>query len=194
MKTPANPTRKGYTFGGWYTNSSCTKKYNFSSPVKKNLKLYAKWTKINPFKDGVKMTDKKAKITYRVISAKKKTVMVYKGENKKAKSVTIPSTVTIHKVKCKVVTIGKDAFKGYSKMAKAELGTNVTTIEKNAFSGCKKLNTITLKGKNLKTVQSNAFKGTTKNLTFKTKGMKKSQKDKLLKILKKGGNKKIKVK
>ena len=79
-------------------------------------------------------------------------------------------------------------------MAKAELGTNVTTIEKNAFSGCKKLNTITLKGKNLKTVQSNAFKGTTKNLTFKTKGMKKSQKDKLLKILKKGGNKKIKVK
>ena len=194
VKTPANPTRKGYTFGGWYTNSSCTKKYNFSSPVKKNLKLYAKWTKINPFKDGVKMTDKKAKITYRVISAKKKTVMVYKGENKKAKSVTIPSTVTIHKVKCKVVTIGKDAFKGYSKMAKAELGTNVTTIEKNAFSGCKKLNTITLKGKNLKTVQSNAFKGTTKNLTFKTKGMKKSQKDKLLKILKKGGNKKIKVK
>ncbi|UPM54343.1 InlB B-repeat-containing protein [Gottfriedia acidiceleris] len=41
---PANPIRVGYTFGGWYTNSACTTAYNFSTKVKNNITLYAKWT------------------------------------------------------------------------------------------------------------------------------------------------------
>ena len=28
---------------GWYTDSACTKAYNFSKPVTKNLTLFAKW-------------------------------------------------------------------------------------------------------------------------------------------------------
>ena len=38
-----DPTKKGYTFGGWYNGS---KKYNFNSPVKANLTLKAKWIKV----------------------------------------------------------------------------------------------------------------------------------------------------
>ena len=36
---PPNPTREGYTFGGWYADSECTIPYNFTTPhVKKLLK------------------------------------------------------------------------------------------------------------------------------------------------------------
>ena len=74
------------------------------------------------------------------------------------------------------------------------IGANVATIEKNAFSGCKKLKTITLKGAALKTVKSGAFKNTAKNLTVKAAKVKKTQRGKLQKTMRKGGNKKLKVK
>ena len=34
----------GFTFGGWYTDSACTKAYDFNSEVTSNITLYAKWT------------------------------------------------------------------------------------------------------------------------------------------------------
>ena len=37
--------RKGYTFAGWYTDKACTKKWSWSTPVTKNITLYAKWVK-----------------------------------------------------------------------------------------------------------------------------------------------------
>ena len=41
---PTNPTRSGYTFAGWYTdNEKFTTKYDFATPVTKNITLYAKW-------------------------------------------------------------------------------------------------------------------------------------------------------
>lgn len=48
---PADPTRDGYTFGGWYTDEACTQAYDFSTPVTADLTLYAKWTK-NAFNPG----------------------------------------------------------------------------------------------------------------------------------------------
>ena len=51
---PADPTREGYTFGGWYTDEACTQAYDFSTPVTADLTLYAKWTKnaTNPGGNG----------------------------------------------------------------------------------------------------------------------------------------------
>ena len=42
---PADPTREGYTFAGWYTDAACTKTYDFATAVTSDLTLYAKWTK-----------------------------------------------------------------------------------------------------------------------------------------------------
>ena len=42
---PADPTRDGYTFAGWYTDEACTKAYDFSAAVTADMTLYAKWTK-----------------------------------------------------------------------------------------------------------------------------------------------------
>ena len=41
---PKDPTKTGYTFGGWYTDEACTNAYDFSQPVTKDMTLYAKWT------------------------------------------------------------------------------------------------------------------------------------------------------
>lgn len=41
---PTDPTRTGYTFGGWYTDVPLTVAYSFSTTVSSDLTLYAKWT------------------------------------------------------------------------------------------------------------------------------------------------------
>ena len=41
---PASPTRTGYTFAGWYSNSALTTTFSFSTPITSNTTLYAKWT------------------------------------------------------------------------------------------------------------------------------------------------------
>ncbi|SFI93101.1 InlB B-repeat-containing protein, partial [Lysinibacillus fusiformis] len=37
------PTKAGYTFGGWYTDASYTQTYDFNSNITGNIKIYAKW-------------------------------------------------------------------------------------------------------------------------------------------------------
>ena len=51
---PADPTRKGYTFAGWYTDEACTEAYDFSAAVTADMTLYAKWVKnaVNPGGNG----------------------------------------------------------------------------------------------------------------------------------------------
>ena len=41
---PENPTKMGYTFGGWYTDEACKNAYDFAAPVRGDMTLYAKWT------------------------------------------------------------------------------------------------------------------------------------------------------
>ena len=49
---PADPTRKGYTFAGWYTDEACTEAYDFSVAVTADMTLYAKWIKNAVAPDG----------------------------------------------------------------------------------------------------------------------------------------------
>ena len=41
--TPA-PTKEGFTFDGWYEDSTFSKKFDFNTPITDNMTLYAKWT------------------------------------------------------------------------------------------------------------------------------------------------------
>ncbi len=45
VSQPADPAQDGYTFDGWYTDSALTNAYDFNTPVKNDMDLYAKWTK-----------------------------------------------------------------------------------------------------------------------------------------------------
>ena len=66
---PADPTRDGYAFGGWYSDQNCTKKWDFSTEVTGAVTLFAKWTAsaytvtLNPM-DGQLMGDSTRTVTF----------------------------------------------------------------------------------------------------------------------------------
>jgi uncharacterized repeat protein (TIGR02543 family) len=62
---PADPTKDGYTFGGWYADKALTTEFDFNKGITGNIIIYAKWTEDgtvtppeweNPFTD-VKKSD-----------------------------------------------------------------------------------------------------------------------------------------
>ncbi len=117
-------------------------------------------------KNGSEFTVKGIK--YKVVNAKALTVKLVKGKD--LAKVTI-DTVTAPEDgrKYKIVEISNNAFKGFKKKLKAvTIGANVATIGKNAFNGCKKLATVTIKNKSkLKKVGAGAFKGASKKIKVK---------------------------
>ena len=44
VSAPANPTRAGYDFGGWYTEAGCQNAYTFSTMPLNGTEVFAKWT------------------------------------------------------------------------------------------------------------------------------------------------------
>ena len=67
------------------------------------------------------------------------------------------------------------------KLKKIVIGSNIKTIDENAFSGCKNLKSITIKSQNLKSVGKNAFKGIKSNAKIKVPSNKLNKYKKLLK-------------
>ncbi|MBD5465769.1 MAG: leucine-rich repeat protein [Lachnospiraceae bacterium] len=94
------------------------------------------------------------------------TVIYLKCTNKKIKSVTIPSTITIDKQKFKVTEIGEKAFYGCKKLKNVSIGKHIVKIRKSAFAKCPKLKTIKIQSLSLKSVGKNAFKEISKNATI----------------------------
>lgn len=45
---PDDPTRAGYTFGGWFVDEGCMQAFGFDTPVERPLTLFAKWTPVDP--------------------------------------------------------------------------------------------------------------------------------------------------
>ena len=45
VSRPADPTKEGYVFGGWYMDAECTSLYVFGTMQRGTLTLYAKWSK-----------------------------------------------------------------------------------------------------------------------------------------------------
>ena len=45
-KIPADPTRDGYAFVGWYKEAACTTPFDFETEITENTTVYAKWGKI----------------------------------------------------------------------------------------------------------------------------------------------------
>ena len=130
----------------------------------------------------VSTTFKYKKLYYRVTksTANSVQVKVVKPDKKNYKTITIPATVKYKGITCKVTAVGKNAFKGNTKLKSVTIGKNVTTIETNAFYNCKNLNKVTFKKSPLKKVGKGAFLKTSKNLKIKTGAKKTVQKYKKL--------------
>ena len=167
--------------GYWWTVFSqnttviCNKNSAAYKYAKKNnipVKLMPK-----PAKKGTILTVPSKKIKVKVTSSSKKnpSVAVMKITNKKAKKLTIPSTVKVGGVTYKVTAVASQAFKGNKNLTNVTIGRGIMKIGNEAFSGCKNLKKITVTAGKLKTISKNAFKGINKKATITVKGTKKAK-------------------
>lgn len=70
VTAPADPTREGYSFTGWYTDAAYTTAFSFSAALNENLTLYAGW----------KVSDGYAEVSGYINGALAATTVVKKGE------------------------------------------------------------------------------------------------------------------
>ena len=121
----------------------------------------------------------------------------YQG-SKSVKNVIVPETVTYDGITYKVTSIAPGAFKNNKKLTKVTIGSNVKTIGKQAFYGCKNLKSVTIKSKYLttKSIGAKAFtKAGSKNYKKLVVKLPKSKKKAYVKLLeKKGLSSKAKIK
>lgn len=120
---------------------------------------------------GEVVKDDASKGNYEITASdeKKHEVSYDKPSGTKTATVTVPQTIKIGDTTYKVTKINDKAFKANKSVRKITLGSNITAIGREAFSGCKNLKTITIKSAKLtaKTVTKNAFKGITSKTCIK---------------------------
>lgn len=77
LKKPSDPHRDGYIFGGWYANSECTEKYDFSVPVFEDTVIYAKWNSYSytvTYNSGKGAFKSKSNVVYKTVASPDKNV------------------------------------------------------------------------------------------------------------------------
>lgn len=144
---------------------------NYQGTLTKSFKII---NAVTPAK-GKSVKDKTTGATYKITKAgtsKTATVEYTKPTTSKA-VVTIPDTVVINHVTCKVTSVAANAFKNNKKIQRVTIGKNVTSIGKNAFYGCTKLQKVTI-GSKVTIIGDAAFYGCTK-LTSLTIGVRVSK-------------------
>ena len=140
---------------------------------------------------GSILTDSKTGAKYRITKAGAEAAFC--GTGSASASVTIPATVTLYGKKVKVTSVAANVLKKNRIITSLTIGKNVKTIGKNAFNGCTKLKTITIKTTKLteKKVGAKAFTGTPAKAVVRVP--KKCLKSYKSWLVRKGINKKAKI-
>lgn len=138
---------------------------------------------------GTMLTDSKTNAVYKVTEPGISVAYV-KNLNKKVSSVIVPLNITFGNVTYNVIGIGANAFSGCKKLKSVTIGKNVTAIGNNAFKKCTSLKKVIIPAK-VTSIGKNAFAGCKKlkNVIVKTKVLKKIGKNAF-----KGINKAAKIK
>lgn len=112
-----------------------------------------------------KFADKKGGIYFKISNSSKK-YLEYLYPTSSKTNIVIPNTVKYKNKSYKVVSIAPKAFYNKSKVKKVSINANITTIGKDCFAKCKKLNSITFKGSKPPKIGRNAFKSINKKAKF----------------------------
>lgn len=93
---------------------------------------------------------------YQITDEKQLTAELVSAQ-KNISKINVPSVVLLNGKHYKVTSIAASAFKNNKLATGASIGKNVSSIGKNAFVGCSRLKTITIKSTVLKQIGSKAF-------------------------------------
>ena len=112
-----------------------------------------------------KFADKKGGIYFKISNSSKK-YLEYLYPTSSKTNIVIPNTVKYKNNSYKVVSVAPKAFYNKSKLKKVCINANITTLGKDCFAKCKKLNSITFKGSKPPKIGRNAFKNINKKAKF----------------------------
>ncbi len=126
---------------------------------------------------SVGATSKVNGVTYKVTATDDKNEVAYVKADTKLSKVVIPSSVVINGITYNVTSIAENAFSGNKKMTSVSIPLTVMKIEANAFKGCIKLKSIIIP-KNVTEIGNNAFYNCKKLATIKFNGTKLTKIDK----------------
>ena len=149
---------------------------SFSS-VTGDMTVYASWKDpstgyvidkdtVKPAKKNTELT--KGTVVYRVTTSDPQDprVRYVSNSDTAAKSVTIPSTVTINGVTYKVTRVDENAFASNTNLTSVTIGSNVMLISSKAFYKCKNLSRVKINSKKVTGIGSKAFYGIKNNALF----------------------------
>lgn len=121
-----------------------------------------------PLKKGAIVSDRVSQGKYQITKAdaKKGTVSYIKCNGKKS-AVTVPDKITVKGIKYSVTGIGKKAFSGNKKIKSVTLGKNIAKIGDKAFYGCKSLKKIQIRSSKLTKVGKKAVGNIAKKARIK---------------------------
>lgn len=150
---PADPTKDGYFFQGWYTPEGHRWNFEKDTPTK-DMVLTAKWATFR-VEDGVLTgcTETGAVVVPTYFDGQEVTAIdaeVFRG-NTSIESVTLPETID---------NIPEAAFQGCTGLKEVYLPNRLLSISNNAFKGCTSLESIVIPTRT-KTIGDNAFEGCT---------------------------------
>ena len=118
-----------------------------------------------PASAKTKFADKKSGIYFKISNSSKK-YLEYLYPTSSKTNIVIPNTVKYKNKSYKVVSVAPKAFYNKSKLKKVCINANITTLGKDCFAKCKKLNSITFKGSKPPKIDRNAFKNINKKAKF----------------------------
>ncbi|MBO5528181.1 MAG: leucine-rich repeat protein [Bacilli bacterium] len=132
ISVPANPSKSGFVFTGWYLDPECTQKATFPMNISGDTVLYAGWR-----------VDEFANFTFEYNETLGGYVLTdYEGDDT---NVAVPENYNdgVHG-SASVVAIGKSAFENCAKIVSITIPDTVTSIGDSAFFGCASLQSITI--------------------------------------------------
>ena len=152
---PADPTKEGYKFLGWYLGG---KEFDFATPITANITLTAQWLSYLTIENGV-VTKCDSSATGHITIPEGVTGIGYGAfyNCPNLASVTIPASVTY---------IGADAFFYCRSLAAVTIPEGVTEIGAYAFEKCESLTAVKIPA-SVTNIGMRAFRGCT-NLTSVT--------------------------
>ena len=152
---PSIPTRSGYAFTGWYTNTSCTSLYDFNSQTTSDFTLYAGWKTLEEYipyifnslegegpHDIVFNGEFTEEIMNLVITEIKDSNVKIDLDLRNTKGLKWLegfngcTSLTSIKIPISVTSISDSAFEDCTSLSSIEIPTSVGRIGKSAFKGC----------------------------------------------------------
>jgi len=145
---PTDPTKEGFTFDGWYSDSELTSSYTFTTMSAENITLYAKWG----IEESDFIFDLKEDSTYEVTGYTGSDTSIIIAATYSGTAVTSiadyafeeQTSLTSIVISEGIISIGFGAFWGCTGLTSVILPDSLTTIYGFAFNSCSTLTSIVI--------------------------------------------------